>query len=151
MRETLKLKISERRSKKDILRSYGLKADDKTPSAESAIVTQTMVDKITEEIKELRKTLKSAIQQKNEFFSLKVTTQKEIDLFISREKVLTEQIKGITIFITECESNIEVVETKIKEEVTIKKVVETQKKAFKASQKLVDAEESLNSAKTTSE
>jgi DnaJ-domain-containing protein 1 len=62
MRETLKLKISERRSKKDILRSYGLKADDKTPSAESAIVTQTMVDKITEEIKELRKTLKSAIQ-----------------------------------------------------------------------------------------
>ena len=151
MRETLKLKISERRAKKDILRSYGLKADDKTPSAESAIVTQTMVDKITEEIKELRKTLKSAIQQKNEFFSLKVTTQKEIDLFISREKVLTEQIKGITIFITECESNIEVVETKIKEEVTIKKVVETQKKAFKASQKLVDAEESLNSAKTTSE
>lgn len=151
MRETLKLKISERRSKKDILRSYGLKADDKTPSAESAIVTQTMIDKITEEIKELRKTLKSAIQQKNEFFSLKVTTQKEIDLFISREKVLTEQIKGITIFITECESNIEVVETKIKEEVTIKKVVETQKKAFKASQKLVDAEESLNSAKTTGE
>jgi hypothetical protein len=151
MRETLKLKISERRSKKDILRSYGLKADDKTPSAESAIVTQTMIDKITEEIKELRKTLKTAIQQKNEFFSLKVTTQKEIDLFISREKVLTEQIKGITIFITECESNIEVVETKIKEEVTIKKVVETQKKAFKASQKLVDAEESLNSAKTTSE
>lgn len=72
-------------------------------------------------------------------------------MFISREKVLTEQIKGITIFITECESNIEVVETKIKEEVTIKKVVETQKKAFKASQKLVDAEESLNSAKTTSE
>jgi DnaJ-domain-containing protein 1 len=62
MRETLKLKISERRSKRDILRSYGLKADDKTPSAESAIVTQTMVDKITEEIKELRKTLKSAIQ-----------------------------------------------------------------------------------------
>lgn len=151
MRETLKLKISERRAKKDILRSYGLKADDKTPSAESAIVTQTMIDKITEEIKELRKTLKSAIQQKNEFFSLKVTTQKEIDLFISREKVLTEQIKGITVFITECESNIEVVETKIKEEVTIKKVVETQKKAFKASQKLVDAEESLNSAKTTSE
>lgn len=151
MRETLKLKISERRSKKDILRSYGLKADDKTPSAESAIVTQTMIDKITEEIKELRKTLKSAIQQKNEFFSLKVTTQKEIDLFISREKVLVEQIKGITIFITECESNIEVVETKIKEEVTIKKVVETQKKAFKASQKLVDAEESLNSAKTTGE
>jgi hypothetical protein len=72
-------------------------------------------------------------------------------LFISREKVLVEQIKGITIFITECESNIEVVETKIKEEVTIKKVVETQKKAFKASQKLVDAEESLNSAKTTGE
>lgn len=62
MRETLKLKISERRAKKDILRSYGLKADDKTPSAESAIVTQTMIDKITEEIKELRKTLKSAIQ-----------------------------------------------------------------------------------------
>jgi len=62
MRETLKLKISERRSKKDILRSYGLKADDKTPSAESAIVTQTMIDKITEEIKELRKTLKTAIQ-----------------------------------------------------------------------------------------
>jgi DnaJ-domain-containing protein 1 len=62
MRETLKLKISERRSKRDILRSYGLKADDKTPSAESAIVTQTMIDKITEEIKELRKTLKSAIQ-----------------------------------------------------------------------------------------
>jgi len=62
MRETLKLKISERRSKRDILRSYGLKADDKTPTAESAIVTQTMVDKITEEIKELRKTLKSAIQ-----------------------------------------------------------------------------------------
>lgn len=151
MRETLKLKISERRSKKDILRSYGLKADDKTPSAESAIVTQTMIDKITEEIKELRKTLKTAIQQKNEFFSLKVTTQKEVDLFISREKIITEQIKGITIFITECESNIEVVETKIKEEVTIKKVVETQKKAFKASQKLVDAEESLNSAKTITE
>jgi chromosome segregation ATPase len=62
LRETLKLKISERRSKKEILKSYGLKADDKTPSPESAIVTQTMIDKITEEIKDLRKTLKTSIQ-----------------------------------------------------------------------------------------
>jgi hypothetical protein len=51
----------------------------------------------------------------------------------------------------ECESNIEVVETKIKEELATKKVVEAQKKAFKASQKLVDAEEELNAAKVTGE
>jgi len=62
IRETLKLKISERRSKKDILKSYGLKADDKSPSAESAIVTQTMIDKITDEVKDFRKTLKTSVQ-----------------------------------------------------------------------------------------
>jgi len=72
-------------------------------------------------------------------------------LYIQREKVLTLQIKSIQVFILECESNIEVVETKIKEELATKKVVEAQKLAFKASQKLVDSEEELNGAKVTGE
>jgi hypothetical protein len=39
MTETLKLKGSERRSKKDILKSYTSKSDAKVPTGESSIVT----------------------------------------------------------------------------------------------------------------
>lgn len=38
-KESLKLKIAERQSKKQILKSYGQKADSKVPSAENAIIT----------------------------------------------------------------------------------------------------------------
>jgi DNA repair exonuclease SbcCD ATPase subunit len=63
LRETLKLKIAERKSKRDIIKSYGTKTGgEQGTSPESAIVTQTMITKITEEIKELRKTLKITIQ-----------------------------------------------------------------------------------------
>jgi len=44
----------------------------------------------------------------------------------------------------EVEGTIQTVEAKIKEEIATKKVVETQKEAFKAAQKKTEAEESLN-------
>ena len=65
LHETLKLKLAERKSKKDILRSYGSKADDKTTTTEGAIVTQSMIEKLTIEIKTLRVTIKKQIQSKN--------------------------------------------------------------------------------------
>jgi len=48
-------------------------------------------------------------------------------------------------FIIDVESTITTVENKIKEELATKKVIETQKEAFKAAQKKTDAEEELNS------
>jgi hypothetical protein len=81
----LKLKIAERTSKKDILQTYGEKAGTnsangaatgKASAIEGAIVTQGAVDKLSTEIKTLRESIKVNIQQKNEIFTLKVTTQK---------------------------------------------------------------------------
>jgi len=57
----LKLKIAERKSKRDILKAYGMKGTDSTPSVEGAIVTQAAIDKITTEIKKIRVTLKAQI------------------------------------------------------------------------------------------
>jgi hypothetical protein len=151
MRETLKLKITERKSKREILKSYGSKGGDKAPSTEGAMVTQSTIEKITIEIKELRKLLKKTVQQKNEYFSTKVTTQKQIDLFTQQIKIIEIQIRNIKIFITEVETTIESVETKIKEEIATKKVIETQKEAFKASQKKVEKEEELNVIKIVTE
>jgi hypothetical protein len=131
LQETLKLKLAERKSKKDIIRSYGQNAS-KTTSTEGTIVTQTMIEKLTVTIKELRKTIKKNIQIKNEYFSTKVTTQKQIDLLITSIKVIEIQIRNIKTFISETETTIENVETKIKEEIATKKVIETQKEAFKA-------------------
>jgi len=76
MSETLKLKVAERKSKKDILRSYTSKSDAKVPTGESSIVTQAAIDKITDSIKDMRKALKGNRQSKNEYFATKVTTQK---------------------------------------------------------------------------
>jgi hypothetical protein len=70
------LKTAERTSKKEILAGYSLKETTKTPTNEGAVVTQGAIDKITEELVTLRKTLKKNIQSKNEMFSTKVTTQK---------------------------------------------------------------------------
>jgi hypothetical protein len=81
--ETLKLKLAERTSKREILHSYGEKAGEKTPTAEGAIVTQGAIDTLTKDIAGLRKSIKKNIQQKNEYFSTKVTTQKQIDLYIN--------------------------------------------------------------------
>jgi len=76
MTETLKLKVSERKSKKDILKSFSAKSDSKVPSGETSIVTQAAIDKITDTIKDQRKVLKGNRQSKNEYFATKVTTQK---------------------------------------------------------------------------
>lgn len=84
-----------------------------------------MIDKLKEELKTLRTTLKAQIQSKNEYFSLKVTTQKKVDLFVSKIKVIETQIKSITAFVTEVEDTIETVENKVKEELATKKVIET--------------------------
>lgn len=70
------MKVAERTSKKEILSGYSLKENTKTPTNEGAIVTQGAIDKLTEEIDKIRKDLKKEIQQKNEMFSTKVTTQK---------------------------------------------------------------------------
>jgi hypothetical protein len=144
------LKLAERKSKKDIIRSYGQNAS-KTTSTEGTIVTQTMIEKLTVTIKELRKTIKKNIQIKNEYFSTKVTTQKQIDLLISSIKVIEIQIKNIKTFISETETTIENVETKIKEEIATKKVIETQKEAFKAAQKKTEVEEELNQVRIVTE
>jgi hypothetical protein len=79
--ENLKLKIAERTSKKEILLQYGTAAGSKTPSSESAIVTQGGIDKLTTEIKTLRESIKKSIQSKNESFSTKITIQKTVDLY----------------------------------------------------------------------
>lgn len=76
----MKSKIAERSSKREVLKSYGTNQGSKTPSADSVFVTQASIDKLTKDIKDLRKKVKKDIQQKNEYFSSKVTTQKTIDL-----------------------------------------------------------------------
>lgn len=139
--ENIKLKTAERTSKKEILAGYSMKENTKVPSAEGAIVTQGQIDKITEEIEKLRKDLKKNIQTKNEMFSTKVTTQKQHDLFTNQIKTIEEQVKNLKDFVAEVENTVKVVEGKIKEEVATKKVIETQKEAFKATQKLTSAEE----------
>ena len=151
LRETLKLKISERKSKKQILRTYGQKGGEASTSTEGALITQKSIDTITVEIKKIRKTLKAQIQSKNEYFALKVTTQKEIDLFTSRQKIITTQITNLKEFILEVEGTITSIETRIKEEIATRAVVEAQKEAFRQSQKLVDAEEELNSKRVVIE
>jgi chaperonin cofactor prefoldin len=80
--ETLKLKIAERTSKKTLAASYAGKSGQKTGavanavSIEGALVSQGAVEKLTKDITELREKIKKNIQQKNEFFSTKITTQK---------------------------------------------------------------------------
>lgn len=135
------MKTAERNSKKDILAGYSLKDTTKTPTSEGAVVTQGQIDKITEDITTARKDLKKNIQQKNEMFSTKVTTQKQHDLFTNQQKTIEEQVKNLKDFVGEIENTIKIVESKIKEEIATKKVIETQKEAFKATQKLTDAEE----------
>jgi len=95
--------------------------------------------------------LKKNIQQKNELFSTKVTTQKQHDLFTNQQKTIEEQVRNLKDFVAEIENTIKTVESKIKEEVATKKVIETQKAAFKATQKLTDAEEHLNSSRVVGE
>merc|ERR1711990_1085812 len=112
---------------------------------------QGQIDKITEEITKLRKDLKKNIQQKNELFSTKVTTQKQSDLYTNQQKTIEEQVKNLKDFVGEIENTIKTVEGKIKEEIATKKVIETQKEAFKATQKLTDAEENLNSERVVGE
>jgi hypothetical protein len=51
----------------------------------------------------------------------------------------------------EVEGTIQTVESKIKEEIATKKVVETQKEAFKAAQKKTEAEESVNQSRIVEE
>jgi len=121
----LKLKIAERTSKREILKTYGEKTGEKTPSAEGAIVTQGAIDKISASIKELRESIKKNIQQKNEFFSTKLTTQKQSDLGTNQIKTIEVQIVNIKDFIEEVEGTIKTVELKIKEEIATKKVIET--------------------------
>ena len=149
MQETLKLKIAERKSKKEILASTG--GDAKAPATEGAIVSQQSIEKLTTEIADLRKLVATNIQQKNESFTIKLTTAKEIDLFGTRVKIIDGQIKQLKDFIAEIETTITTVENKIKEELAVKTVIDTQKAAFKANQELVDVEEQLNSARVISE
>jgi hypothetical protein len=61
--------------------------------------------------------------------------------------VIETQIKNIRIFVTDTESTISITENKIKEEAATRRVIETQKEAFKAAQKKTDAEEELNSTR----
>lgn len=84
------MKTAERNSKKDILAGYSVKETTKTPTSESAVVTQGAIDKISEEIKTARTDLKKNIQTKNELFSTKVTTQKQHDLFTNQQKTIEE-------------------------------------------------------------
>lgn len=149
MKETLKLKEAERKSKKEILASTG--QDTKQPTTEGAIVSQQSIEKLTGEIADLRKLIKTNVQQKNESFTIKLTTSKEIDLYSTRVKIIDDQIKELKDFIGEIETTIITVENKIKEELAVKTVIDTQKAAFKANQELVDVEEQLNSARVISE
>jgi phage shock protein A len=84
-------------------------------------------------------------------FSTKVTTQKQSDLYTNQQKTIEEQVKNLKDFVGEIENTVKTVEGKIKEEIATKKVIETQKEAFKATQKLTDAEEDLNSERVVSE
>jgi len=84
-------------------------------------------------------------------FSTKVTTQKQHDLYTNQQKVIEQQVKNLKDFVAEVENTIKIVEGKIKEEIATKKVIETQKEAFKATQKLTEAEEALNSARVVGE
>jgi len=77
-------------------------------------------------------------------FSTKITSQKQSDLITNQQKTIDEQIRNLKDFVAEVENTVKSVEGKIKEEIATKKVIETQKDAFKATQKLTDAEESLN-------
>jgi chromosome segregation ATPase len=126
-------------------------ANGKASAIEGAIVTQGAVDKLSAEIKQLRESIKVNIQQKNEIFTLKVTTQKQIDLHVNQVKTIDTQLKNMKDFITEIEGTIETVESKIKEEIATKKVITTQKEAFKAAQKKTEAEEALNSTRIVAE
>lgn len=132
LQETLKLKIAERKSKREILKSYTMKTDVKVASTESSIVTQSKIDEMTEKIKETRKTIKGQIQSKNEYFATKVTTQKQVDLFSSRSKIIDIQVTNIKAFISQVEETITQVETKMKEELATKSVIKAQKEAFKS-------------------
>jgi hypothetical protein len=145
------LKTAERTSKKEILAGYSVKETTKAPTSEGAVVTQGAIDKISDELKTLRATLKKNIQQKNELFSTKVTTQKQHDLFTNQQKIIEEQVKNLKDFVGEIENTIKTVEGKIKEEIATKKVIESQKEAFKATQKLTDAEENLNTERVVGE
>jgi enoyl-[acyl-carrier-protein] reductase (NADH) len=120
-------------------------------SIESSLKAEGAVIKLTKEISELRESIKKNIQQKNEFFSTKITSQKQIDLQTNQVKTIEEQLKNIKDFISEVETTIETVETKQKEEKVTKKVIEAQKEAFKAVQKKTDADEALNSHRVISE
>jgi chromosome segregation ATPase len=126
--ETLKLKLAERKSKRSVLKSYGSKSDEKTPSTEGAIVTQGMIEKLTTEIKGLRELHKTQTQTKNEAFSTKVTKQKELDLLANRVKVIDVQVVNIKKFISEVEETIVQVESKIKEELATKKSLRPKRK-----------------------
>lgn len=89
------------------------------------MVTQGAIDKFTTEIKELREKIKKNVQQKNEYFSTKITTQKTVDLYINQVKTIETQVKNLSEFIVEVEATIKGVETKTKEEKATKKVIET--------------------------
>merc|ERR1711881_505048 len=73
------------------------------------------------------------------------------DLFTNQQKTIEEQVKNLKEFVGEIENTIKTVEGKIKEEIATKKVIESQKEAFKATQKLTDAEESLNQERVVGE
>jgi len=96
---------------------------------------------LTLEIKGLREVIKTNIQQKNEYYTIKMTTQKEIEIYWERCREMETEITSITEFVTEVEGTIESTEVRIKEEIATKKVIETQKEAFKANQVLVSYEE----------
>ena len=96
---------------------------------------------MTLEIKGLREVIKTNIQQKNEYYTIKMTTQKEIEIYWERCREMETEITSITEFVTEVEGTIESTEVRIKEEIATKKVIETQKEAFKANQVLVSYEE----------
>merc|ERR1712226_779899 len=66
-------------------------------------------------------------------------------------KTIDIQVHNLKDFTGEVENTIEIVEAKIKEEIATKKVIETQKEAFKAAQKKTDAEEELNSTRVVTE
>ena len=70
-----------------------------------------------------------------------MTTQKEIEIYWERVREMETELTSITEFVTEIEGTIESTEVKIKEEMATKKVIETQKEAFKANQVLVSYEE----------
>ena len=89
------------------------------------MVTQSAIDKFTTEIKESREKIKKNVQQKNEYFSTKITTQKTVDLYINQVRTIETQVKNLVEFIVEVEATIKGVETKTKEEKATKKVIET--------------------------